>query len=583
MEAIDLNFERLREERIRKESEWFLSQDGFIDFCRKSGASPDAQFQPHGRMAPGILNWNGEPDPEAPDQIHYKSKMVLWPRGSFKSAVFDIGLCAWLIANNPNVRILVCSETGKQAREFVDKCMEIIDDVWFRERFGTHRGRKWKPGSGSFVSALRTRREIKEPTLQATGVGEVRTGMHWDFVLMDDVCSQENTKTQEGLETTWNWFGETVAQLDPGCKLLVIGTLHHYADIYCRLQKDPEARKDFEFSIYGWCDPLIDPNSEEETTLFFPTRLTRAYVAKQKRRMPPRLFACFYENKPTTSEEQIYHPEYFHVIEDEEIPQSVWTYMFTDFAFIAEERKQRKADRTALWIVSIDCNRYAYVRDFYVGRWKPSDSVRIVCDLWDRYQHLNIKGVTIEKTAHEEVLMSLFEEIRRSTFIRPRFIPIAGRNQEIKDMRIEANEPCFRRGEVYFARSLQQAHRKWKPLISEMTEWPYSNHDDIPDAISDLHKRDKEGKFYCAAPPAGWRSQQGVVHQPYLVDGKWNPQAGYPAHEMIKANQPKRGQDLWQMATGSSEKGSSKEGLASRNQSIFRRQPTRRSPWGRFS
>jgi len=211
--------------------------------------------------------------------------------------------------------------------------------------------------------------------------------------------------------------------------------------------------------------------------------------------------------------------------------------------------------------------------------------VRIVCDLWDRYQHLNMKGVTIEKTAHEEVLMSLFEEIRRQTFIRPRFIPIAGRNQEIKDLRIEANEPCFRRGEVYFARSLQQAHKKWKPLISEMTEWPYSNHDDIPDAISDLHKKDRENKFYCGAPPAGWRSQMGVVHQPYIVDGKFNPKAGYPARDMIKRDQPKRGQEIWQMGTGTSIDGDSQspgEGT-SQSQSIFRRQPNAPTRWGRFS
>ena len=583
MEAGDLNFERLREERIRKEREWLTSEDGYVDFCRDSGAAPDAQFQPHGRLAPGLLNWQGEEDPEAPGQIIYKYKMQLWPRGSFKSAVFDVGLCCWLIARDANIRILVCSETGRQARAFVEKIKEIIDSEWFKERFGTHRGKRW--AQGQFYSALRTRTSIKEPTLQATGVGEVRTGAHWDWVLMDDVCSQENTRTAESLETMWYWFGETLAQLDPGCKLLMIGTLHHYADLYCRIQKDPEMRKLFEFSIYAWADPIVDPRSNDPTTLFFPGRLTRKYVAQQKALMPPRLYACFYENRPTTAEEQIYHPEYFHVIEDEDIPTNVWTYLFTDFAFIAEERKSKKADRTALWIVSLDCNRYAYVRDFYVGRWKPSDSVRIVCDLWDRYQHLNIKGVTIEKTAHEEVLMSLFEEIRRQTFIRPRFIPIAGRNQEIKDMRIEANEPHFRRGEVYFARSLQQAHKKWKPLISEMTEWPYSNHDDIPDAISDLHKKDKEGKFYCGAPPPGWRSQMGVVHEPYIVDGKFNPRAEYPAQQMIKANQPRQGgKTIWQMGTDTStgEGSSSSGGPVSPSQAIFRRRQNPPTQWGRF-
>lgn len=572
----DIQIEHIREERLRREAEWYLQEDGFLDFVRDSGAAPAAVFEPHGRLAPSILRWAGEEDPEAPGQVIYKYKMQLWPRGSFKSAVFNVGLCAEMIAENPNIRILVCSETARQAQEFVEKTKKIIDSQWYKDRFGVHHGKVWR--QGMFISALRTRTEIKEPTLQATGVGEVRTGMHWDFVLMDDVCSQKNTRTMEGIETLWNWFGETLAQLDPGCKLLVIGTLHHYADIYCRILKDPVKRALFELSIYGWSDPLIDPTSKDEAKLFFPTRLTRKFVAQQKAIMPPRLYACFYENKPTTSEEQIFHREYFHVIEEADIPTHVWTYIFTDFAFIAEERKKGRADRTAFWVVSLDCNRYAYVRDFYVGRWKPSDSIRIVCDLWDRYQELNLKGIVVEESAHKECLLSLFEEIRRSTFVHPKIIPIAGRNQEIKDIRIEATEPFFRRGEIYFSREVEQVNKKWKPLIDEMTEWPYSTHDDIPDAISDLHKKDyRTKKFYCPAPGPGWRMQEGVVPRPTLIDGKYNPDASYPARDFIKRDQPHRGQELWV--------GSSKDrgGATSPNQSIFRRQSSRPTQWGKFS
>ena len=125
--------------------------------------------------------------------------------------------------------------------------------------------------------------ELKEPTLLASGVGEVQTGSHWDFVIMDDVCSQENTKTPDAIESLWFWFGETLAQLDPGCRLLVIGTLHHYADIYCRIQKDTKMRALFEFSIHAWCDPISEePEVDCGEKLFFPGRLTRRFVASQQ-------------------------------------------------------------------------------------------------------------------------------------------------------------------------------------------------------------------------------------------------------------------------------------------------------------
>jgi len=564
----DLTIDQIRGERLRREVEWYLSDDGFLDFARDSGAAPDAQWQPHGVGAENILHWHGDEDPEAPGRVIYKSKMVLWPRGAFKSSVFDIAYSAWLIAKNPNIRILVCSETAKQAKEFVEKTKEIIDSEWYRERFGIHRSKKWR--QGSFVSALRTRSEIKEPTLQATGVGEVRTGMHWDFVIMDDVCSQENTKTPESVEGLWFWFGETLAQLDPGCRLLVIGTLHHYADIYCRIQKDPEMRVLFEFSIHAWSDPISEePKVDRGEKLFFPGRLTRKFIAFQQAFMPPRLFACFYLNRPQAGSQQLFKPEYFHVINEEDIPDAVWTYIFTDFAFIAEEKKKGKTDRTCFWIVSLDVNRYAYVRDFYVGRWKPSDSVRIACDLWNRYQHLNLKGLVLEDTTHNELLRSVFEEVRRQTFIRPRIIPIAGRSQEIKDYRIESVEPKFRRGEVYFSADLKAQYvRKWKPLIDEMTEWPFSKHDDIPDAISDVDKRDKNNKLYCPGPPIGFRSAPVKVHQPGLIDGGYNPNYGYPTKEFTKAKTvAQRGPELWRQL---SESGGG-DAQTSRSRSIFQR------------
>lgn len=545
LEEGDLEFlsaEDVENHALGLEREWYLSEEGFIDFARDSGAAPDAQFEPHGRYAQSILRWNGEPDPEAPERILYKYKMVLWPRGSFKSTVFDIAYVCWLIARDPNIRILVASETGKQARKFVNQAMQIIDSEWFKERFGTHRGAKWKEGAGEFYSALRTDKHKKEPTLIAAGVGEVWTGAHWDLVIMDDVVGKENIRTVTGLEAVWDWFGEVLAQLDPGCMLIVIGTLHHHADIYCKIRKDPEMAALFEMSVHQW--------ENEDGSLFFPGRLTKAYVARQKTLMSPRQFACFYLNKPFADEQQIFKESYFRVIEDHEIPTAVWTYILTDWAFVTDEMKKGRPDRTCFWVVSLDANRCAYVRDFWVGRWKPSDSVRIACKLWNDGMQAgwNMRGICVEKTTHAELLSSLFDEIRRETFIRPKIIQIGGRSQEIKEIRIEASEPKWRRGEIYISRYVRsEFERKWRPMIREMTEWPMSEFDDIPDAQSDLDKVDPQSnRFYCPAPPAGWRSQAPVRHQPATIDGDWNPQYGYPARAMVRAHQRQEGQaDLW--------------------------------------
>lgn len=594
MTTLELDIDDIRNERIRRQREWYLSDDGYLDFVRDSGAAPDAVYEPHGRHCQELINWKPTPDPDIAGVFLFKGKLVLWPRGSFKSQVFNVGHVAWLIARDPNIRILVTSETNKQAIKFVKETMKIVESDWFKELFGDHTQGEWKPGSGQFISSLRTRKGIKDPTLCASGVGEVQTGAHWDFVFMDDICSQENTKTPDSIEALWSWFGEIQAQLDPGIlapdgitiwggKLFIIGTLHHYSDIYCRIMKDDEIAKGFEISRFAWSDPVVDPRKTAEEApaeLFFPGRLTRTFVAEKKRRLPSRLYACFYENRPTTGEQQLFRPEYFRTIPDESIPNAVWTYILTDFAFIADEKKKKRPDRTAFWVVSIDCNRVAYVIDFVVGRWKPSDSVRIACDLWNRYQWAALRGMTVEKTCYNELLSSVFEEVRRQTHVMPRFITIGGRSQEIKDMRIEAAEPRWRNGDIYFAQSLRDNFRKWKPMFDEMTEWPFSAHDDIADAISDLDKQDESDPhcpvYYCPAPPVGWAQQPVKRFQPDLVNGQFNPDRDYPAREFTKANQ--RGHDLWK-STSTNRDGQPTNPQQEGQSSIFQRPPQRPTRW----
>ncbi len=541
--ATSLGIEDVRQRRIEAERAYYLDPKHFIDYLRDFGACPDALDDPHGDGVRFLMNWNvrdkGVNKETGKETPLYYYKMLLWPRSSFKSHAFDAGLTSWLIAGNPNIRILVGSETYKQASAFVGLSMEIISSPRYKEVFGDHTRGRWYHGK-EFWSSLRKPPDgklqfNKEPTLRATGVEQVQTGMHWDLVIPDDIVSQENTKTPEGLEQTRVWLGETLAQLDPGCMLFLIGTRHHYADVYGWILKEPTRRAMFEVSIKKWRD-------HGTGKLFFPGRLSEAFVMGQKALLTPRQWSAYYEQEPATTDEKLFLPSYFHIIRDQDIPARSWTYLLTDFAFKSLE----KNDRTAMWVVSLDPNRTAYVRDFVVGRWKPSDSVRIALELWNRYLRYEMKGIAIEATAHEELLSALFEEIRKETFLSPRIIPITGRSQEIKNIRIEAVEPRFRTGRIYFAQSLKDDPRKWHPLIDEMTEWPFSEHDDIPDAISDVDKCDRDGRFLLPQPPMSFMPQNNYQHQPVLLDGRFNPTARYDARNLAAALQ-RRGNpdDLW--------------------------------------
>src|SRR5205823_5316553 len=112
--------------------------------------------------------------------------------------------------------------------------------------------------------------------------------------------------------------------------------------------------------------------------------------------------------------------------------------------------------------------------------------------------------------------------------------------------RIEGIEPRFRRGDIYFCESFRQkSPQSFNIMMTEMTEWPFSEHDDIPDAISDLDKKDAHNKYVCPGPPQGWTPYQLKRYDPALVDGKYNKAVPVDAREMIKRLGNRQGQDIW--------------------------------------
>lgn len=494
--------EEVRAFRIERQREFYRQRKNFIHYVRDFGVAPDAEWEPHGRGAKHILSWR-------------KTKqMVLWPRGSFKSHVFDAGLVSWEICCDPNIRILIASETYKQAATHAGLAKHTLESPKHVEVWGVHEQRVgWT--QGEFTTRQRTNMGLKEPTVTATGIDQVRTGMHYDLVIMDDIVSQENTRTPEAIEQVNTWFGETLAQLDPGCRLLMIGTRHHFFDQYGRLLKDPDLRDLFEISINQW--------QNENGTLFFPARLTERYVMEQKLLLGPKLWSAYYLNAPQSDEDQLFKPEQFHVVNADSVPRNCFATLLTDFA--AGENKDN--DRTCLLVVALNYYRDAFVLDAQIGRWLPDQAVCNALLLYQKWQHRFLKGMTIERTTHTEWAKAAIQKWANKLSVRPNLIEIEGRSKETKYRRIQAMQPRFEEGSrLFWSSELLEDRRQWDLIVREITEFPFSQHDDIPDCLSDVDAMRARGGFYVPSPPPGFNPAKipGMQRwRPSLIDGRYNP------------------------------------------------------------
>ena len=49
----------------------------------------------------------------------HKRKLIVTPRGSFKSSLCVVSYALWLLINNPNLRILITSEVYTNSKNFI--------------------------------------------------------------------------------------------------------------------------------------------------------------------------------------------------------------------------------------------------------------------------------------------------------------------------------------------------------------------------------------------------------------------------------------------------------------------------------
>ena len=208
-------------------------------------------------------------------------KLVLLPRGSFKSSVVTIGYTVQSIVKNPNIRILIANEKLDNAKTFLSEIKghfesnEILRNFYgdFISKFG------WR--EDSIIVSKRTK-NLKEPTVSCAGVEVVKVGMHYDLIIMDDLVSDQNSTTKEQIDKVKDFYRLALPMLEPGGEIIVIGTRWHFNDLYNHLIENEKHR--FNYYIRG--------AYTEDKKLWFPNRLTEEFLQDQRRSQSSYQFAC---------------------------------------------------------------------------------------------------------------------------------------------------------------------------------------------------------------------------------------------------------------------------------------------------
>lgn len=156
-------------------------------------------------------------------------KLIVMPRGTFKSSIGVVGYSIWLLLNNPDLRILIDSEVYTNSKNFLREIKAHLESSRLTDLFGVFRTeRNWTEGE---ITIAQRKKTLKEASITCGGIGTVKVGQHYDVILGDDYNSQNNSDSPEGCEKVLIHYRLNQAILDPGGIYSITGT--RYSDNDC--------------------------------------------------------------------------------------------------------------------------------------------------------------------------------------------------------------------------------------------------------------------------------------------------------------------------------------------------------------
>lgn len=174
------------------------------------------------------------------DEITPSRRLWLWSRGFFKTTLITECHTVYLILNNPDIRILLCSNTISIAEDM----LKNIKNHFIGNKALRHFYKEFCPSpntvgkiefgtSQDFTSPARKLLR-KEATVMVAGVGTNLTGLHFDYMKLDDLVTKDSVTNDTQIEQSKDYYSSLRPLFDNAAvpREDVVGTIYHFNDLY---------------------------------------------------------------------------------------------------------------------------------------------------------------------------------------------------------------------------------------------------------------------------------------------------------------------------------------------------------------
>jgi len=451
-------------------------------------------------------------------------KLYLAPRNSFKTSIAQ-AFMIYMALLFPQIRMLLIRATHNDAILVLRSIMQSLStNAVIVANWGDFSKSALIWTETAITIGARDNREmaLKEPTIDTAGIGVSKTGYHPDFVWIDDAVHENNYRSAKAREDGRITIDALSPVLETYGSMAVTGTFWSENDLYSWIVEEDEKRaRDAEraglppesgrmWTYYirsaydlGGGEAGYGANGEP-LELFFPTRLTWDYLAKQKKAVDLKLYTCWFENRTTVESTRHFKPEYMQYFEAMYFPYPSPTLEFETGLVIPlnvgmqldlASTANVDSDSTGLVVQGWDARdkngdyRWWFLEAIEIRK-VPSE---MTFDIVDRLKLYVPATLVIEAANADPELVS-----RLTLAIRELGLPTViksysalrdekGKGSDLfsekrgragKDQRIKALEPIFRERRALMRRG------RCAPLVSQLLKWPNVDHDDVADAAS---------------------------------------------------------------------------------------------------
>jgi predicted phage terminase large subunit-like protein len=399
--------------------------------------------------------------------------LQLAPRGYGKSTILTITRAVFEIIRDPNIRILIASNTQLQAEVFLREIkFHLEHNPKVQEYFGNFASTdKWD--TKEIIVASRTS-SAKESTITCVGVEGAVVSRHYDLILADDIVDEENSRTEVQREKVRTWWYKTLMPcLEPDGRLFILGTRYHYLDLYGYLIKNEYADKH-----------QIIRAIEENGSTPWPEKFSLEWLQERKRQSGSIIFNAQYQNDTSLMKGNIFREEWFHFYEEQPDWESMHFFIGCDPAATRKESilSAGKAE-SDWWTIVVGARKYnageygsdIYIKELWRGRCTKEEYLGKLKELNEHYKPIH---ASIETVAAQEYLAQDAEK----------FMPVH-RIERTKDKVARAYwmQAFFENGQILFpAKHLVGDYSIWQALIDELLLFPQAEHDDLFDGLQTM-------------------------------------------------------------------------------------------------